>query len=309
MNLDEQIMKIKSELSDEQLQKLMYYFSNYDIYELIELARIKCKTKFLYVMRRNTNKFLLFLDNNKNVARPETKNLLNQSRKTLKQVQKFIKSKDIIDANCLLRSAFENLIMGMMINENEDTYKEFINLSIDEKTRKFTKPQKLRNDFRNILRKLDGELFLDINNRFLKNMLDEMYDKMCLYTHSTLLVNAVSEMENNIDLYIFSLKQIEYFVEIILYLSLKYLCKAKNSTINNEHIYLGWIIIVIDATKNQNVRDIDKLKKALYAEHNKDYVETNKKSVEYFIKDVEKMKQDISDNFAIIIYSFIILLE
>lgn len=70
-------MKIKSELSDEQLQKLMYYISNYDIYELIELARIKCKIKFLYVMRRNTDKFLLFLDNNKNVARPETKNLLN----------------------------------------------------------------------------------------------------------------------------------------------------------------------------------------------------------------------------------------
>ena len=302
-------MKIKSELSDEQLQKLMYYFSNYDIYELIELARIKCKTKFLYVMRRNTNKFLLFLDNNKNVARPETKNLLNQSRKTLKQVQKFIKSNDIIDANCLLRSAFENLIMGMLINENEDTYKEFINLSIDEQSRKFTKPQKLRNDFRKILCKLDGELFSDVNNRFLKNMLDEMYDKMCLYTHSTLLVNAVSEMGNNIDLYIFSLKQIEYFVEIILYLSLKYLCKAKNSNINNEHIYLGWIIIVIDATKNQNVRDIDKLKKALYAEHNKDYVETNKKSVEYLIKDVEKMKQDISDNFAIIIDSFIRLLE
>lgn len=309
MNLDEQIMKIKSELSDEQLQKLMYYFSNYDIYELIELARIKCKTKFLYVMRRNTNKLLLILDNNKNVARPESKNLLNQSRKTLKQVQKFIKSKDIIDANCLLRSAFENLIMGIMINENKDTYKEFINLSIDEKSRKFTKPQKLRNDFRNILRKLDGELFSDINNRFLKNMLDEMYDKMCLYTHSTLLVNAVSEMGNNIDLYILSLKQTAYFVEILLYLCLKYLCKDKNDTFNNEYIFLGWIIIVIDAAKNQNIRDIDKLKKALYAEHNKDLVEANKKSVEYLIKDVEKMKQVISDNFAIIIDSFIRLLE
>lgn len=108
-------------------------------------------------------------------------------------------------------------------------------------------------------------------------MLDELYDKMCLSTHSTLLVNDVSEMGNNIDLYIFSLKQIEYFVEILLYLCLKYLCKAKNGTFNNEYIFLGWIIIVIDVTKNQNVRDIDKLKNALYAEHNNDYVETNKK--------------------------------
>ena len=56
-------------------------------------------------------------------------------------------------------------------------------------------------------------------------MLDEFYDKMCLFTHSTIFVNAMVELEkdNDLDLYAISIKMNTYFVEVLLYLCLKYL--------------------------------------------------------------------------------------
>ena len=191
---EEAIEKINSELTDEQIMQLVYLLQKDKLVELKELARKKCKTKFIMVMRKYINKFFKDLENDKEFKRPETVNLLNQTRKTLKNVHKFIKNKEVVDANSLLRSAFENLIMGMMINESEDTYKEFINLSIDDTTRKLTKQQKLRNDFRKVLRKLDGDLFVEMSNKNLKDLLDEFYDKMCLFTHSTIVVNAMIEI-------------------------------------------------------------------------------------------------------------------
>ena len=104
------------------------------------------KKSVLDIAKYYTDLFFKDLENDKEFKRPETVNLLNQTRKTLKNVHKFIKNTEVVDANSLLRSAFENLIMGMMIYENTSTYKEFINLSIDDKTRQYTKPQKLRND-------------------------------------------------------------------------------------------------------------------------------------------------------------------
>lgn len=140
MITEEDIKKIQSELTDDQLRQLLYLLQKDKLVELKELARKKCKTKFVMVMRRYVNKFFKELENDKEFKRPETINLLNQTRKTLKNAHKFINSKEVVDANSLLRSAFENLIMGMMINESENTYKEFINLSIDDTTRQYTKP-------------------------------------------------------------------------------------------------------------------------------------------------------------------------
>ena len=96
-----------------------------------------------------------------------------------------------MDANTLLRSSFENLIMAMMINRDENVYNEFIELSINNQTRCNTKPQTLRNNFRRVLKELDCDIFNEISNTKLKSMLDELYDKLCLFTHSTLIVNAM----------------------------------------------------------------------------------------------------------------------
>ena len=299
MITEEDIKKIQSELTDDQLRQLLYLLQKDKLVELKELARKKCKTKFVMVMRRYVNKFFKELENDKEFKRPETINLLNQTRKTLKNVHKFIKSKEVVDANSLLRSAFENLIMGMMINESENTYKEFINLSIDDTTRQYTKPQKLRNDFRKVLRKLDGDLFIEMSNRNLKDMLDELYDKMCLFTHSTILVNAMIEIEKDDDLgiYVIALKQNTYFVEILLYLCLKYLCNYKKDPIDITYVVLGWYVLISDVPKEKVTPEkMDKLNKLLYADFNKEYLEKNKENVDFLTEEAKKLQENIQKN-------------
>ena len=296
---EEAIEKIKSELTDDQIMQLVYLLQKDKLVELKELARKKCKTIFVNVMRRYVNKFFKDLENDKEFKRPETVNLLNQTRKTLKNVYKFIKNKEVVDANSLLRSAFENLIMGMMINESEDTYKEFINLSIDDTTRQYTKPQKLRNDFRKVLRKLDGDLFIDMNSRDLKDFLDEFYDKMCLFTHSTILVNAMIEIEkdDDLDIYVVALKQNTYFVELLLYLCLKYLCNYKKDPIDITYLLLGWYVLISDVSKEKITPEkMKKLNKLLYADFNKEYLEKNKENVDFLTEEAKKLQEDIQKN-------------
>ena len=46
---EEDIKKIQSELTEEQFQKLVYFCSKDRLLELKELARKKCKTKFVNV--------------------------------------------------------------------------------------------------------------------------------------------------------------------------------------------------------------------------------------------------------------------
>ena len=296
---EEEIKKIQSDLTDEQIMQLVYLLQKDKLAELKELARKKCKTKFVMVMRRYINKFFKDLENNKEFKRPETINLLNQTRKTLKNVHKFINSKEVVDANSLLRSAFENLIMGMMINESENTYKEFINLSIDDTTRQYTKPQKLRNDFRKVLRKLDGDLFIEMSNRNLKDMLDEFYDKMCLFTHSSIVVNAMIEIEkdDDIDIYVIALKQNTYFVEMLLYLCLKYLSNYKKDPIDITYVVLGWYVLISDVPKEKVTPEkMEKLNKLLYADFNKEYLEKNKENVDFLTEEANKLQEDIQKN-------------
>lgn len=296
---EEAIEKIKSELTDEQIMQLVYLLQKDKLVELKKLARKKCKTKFIMVMRKYINKFFKDLENDKEFKRPETVNLLNQTRKTLKNVHKFIKNKEVVDANSLLRSAFENLIMGMMINESENTYKEFINLSIDDTTRKLTKPQKLRNDFRKVLRKLDGDLFVEMSNKNLKDLLDEFYDKMCLFTHSTIVVNAMIEIEkdDDLDIYVIALKQNAYFVEMLLYLCLKYLCNYDKDPIDITYVVLGWYVLISDVPKEKVTPEkMEKLNKLLYADFNKEYLEKNKENIDFLTEEAKKLQEDIQKN-------------
>lgn len=295
----EDIKKIQSELTEEQFKQLVYLLQKDKLVELKELARKKCKSKFLTIMRKYISIFLKKLENDKNFERTETINLLNQTRKTLKNVHKLIKSKDIVDATSLLRSAFENLIMGMMINESEDTYKEFINLSVDDDTRNYTKPQKLRNNFRKVLKKLDGDFFIEFSNRNLKDMLDDFYNVMCLFTHSSLIVNAMVEIDkdDDLDIYLLNLKWNTYFVEFLLYLCLKKVCNFEKDPLDITYIILGWYILLSDVPKEQITSEkVEKLNRLLYVDYNKEYFDKNKENVDYLTEEARKLQEDIQNN-------------
>ena len=299
MITEEDIKKIQSDLTEEQFNKLLYLLQKDRINELKDMARKKCKSRFVRVMRKYINKFLNKLEENNDIKRKETINLLNQTKNTLKNVYKLINNREVVDATSLLRSAFENLIMGMMINEKDYIYEEFIDLSIDDSTRKYTKPQKLRNDFRKVLRKLDGEFFADMNNRDLKNLLDKFYDEMCLFTHSTILVNAMVEIEKakNLDIYVVALKQKAYFVEILLYLCLKMLCGYKKNPIDFVYILMGMYILINDIPKeNLTYDEIEKLNRLLHADFNKEYFDKNKETANYLIEEAKKLQNDLEKN-------------
>lgn len=299
---EEDIKRFQSKLNSEQAQKLLNFLSEENLSELKELARKKVKNKFIRPMRTYNKKYIDILYSKKDTKR-ETINLLNQTNTTLKNVHKLIINKSIVDANVLLRASFENLIMGMMITENENVYNEFINLDINDKNRKYTKPQYLRNHFRKIIRKIDDEIFYDISNTELKSLLDEFYNKLCLFTHSTLIVNAMVELKNdNIDIYIFALKQNAYFVEILLYLCLDYLVGATNNQINLIYILIGWCIILTDIDKEKiDDEHIKKLKGLMYLEINEDYFNEISGEAKKIKQEALKIQKEIELNPIIIL--------
>lgn len=298
MITEKDIENFKNELGEEKFNEFVNLITKGQLDELKEIARIKSKIKFVRVLRTHNSKFINNLYNDKNIKK-ETINLLNQTNMSLKNVHKLIKNNSIVDANTILRSCFENLIMGMMIYYDENVYSEFINLSIDDTTRKFTKPQKLRNDFRKVLRLVDKDFFNDFSNNQLKDMLDEFYDKLCFFTHSTLIVNAMVELSKveHTSLYIFALKQNAYFVELLLYLCLKYLNKSTNEPIDINYIVLGWFVIMSDINKEDITNEsIDMIKELLYIDINVDYLDKNKDIVELAMDELKQLQNLINSN-------------
>lgn len=253
-------------------------------------------------MRSNINRFINHLSNNKTI-KAETINLLSQSKDTLKNVHKLIKNKSIVDANALLRLCFENIIMGMMINFDENVYKEFIDLSITDANRKYTKPQYLRNHFKKILKELDDDLFGDVSKRKLGEILDELYNKLCLSTHSTLIVSAIVELKNeeNVDINILALKIDSYFLELVLYLCLKYLNNSQTKTFDNKYIIIGMFVLFADIKiENFNVKNTETLKTKLHYNVNKESLDKNKDDIESLIVYFNQLISELQLNPTII---------
>ena len=76
--------------------------------------------------------------------------------------------------------------------------------------------------------------------------LKEFYDKLCLYTHSTLVVNAMVEIgiNNDEDLFISIDKTNAYFLEILIYACLKYLSKNEEISIDTTYILFGIFLML-----------------------------------------------------------------
>ena len=49
----------------------------------------------------------------------------------------------------------------------------------------------------------------------------------------------IGRKEDDLDLYIVALKQNAYFIELVLYLCLKYLCNSKSEPLDITYILLG----------------------------------------------------------------------
>lgn len=292
---------VNKNITNDECLKYLYYLTNFEESKNDMLKQVN--KNFIKIMRKSIKNNLLRLNKNVNLKK-ETVNLLIQSNSTLKNVHYLVKQKSIVDANNLLRSSFENLIMAMMINRDENVYNEFINLNINDQTRCNAKPQTLRNNFRKVLKDLNCDIFNEISNTKLKSMLDEFYDKLCFFTHSTLIVNAMVELEKDesLSIYIFAIKQNAYFLELLIYLCLKYLNKSNEKMIDTSYIVLGYVLLLSDVNKQElNKENLDRLNLLLYSDINNKYFEKNKSDIDMLNQVIQELKKDIENNPWVII--------
>ena len=218
---------------------------------------------------------------------------------TIKNVQKLIKGNNLVDSNTLIRSAFENLIMGMMIYLDSNVFEEFKQLGLKDEERVYTKQQKLRNMFKAKLKTVDKDMFGDISNRQIQKMLDEYYDKLCLFTHSTLIVNAMVEgaLNNDEDLFLIIAKQNMYFLEILLNCCLKYITRDTNDLIRYDYMFVGWYILISDIDREKYTKEyLSKYSGLMYEEINEDYLNKSNNDMKLLQGEIQKLEKIIKEN-------------
>ena len=86
-------------------------------------------------------------------------------------------------------------------------------------------------------------------------------------------------------------------MEILLYLCLKYLCNYKKDPIDITYVVLGWYVLISDIPKEKVIPEkMEKLKKLLYADLNKEYLEKNKENVDLLTEEAKKLQENIQRN-------------
>ena len=105
------------------------------------------------------------------------------------------------------------------------------------------------------------------------------------------------EKDDDLDIYVIALKQNAYFVEMLLYLCLKYLCNYDKDPIDITYVVLGWYVLISDVPKEKVTPEkMEKLNKLLYADFNKEYLEKNKENIDFLTEEAKKLQEDIQKN-------------
>lgn len=297
---DDILNALGEENREEKIYKLLEFLTKDRLAELKEIIRKRCKIKCITPLRKNTSKNIKksYLLNDDNLPK-ESRNLINQSYMTINTVHKLIKSSSLVDSNTLIRSSFENLIMGMMIYLDSNVYEEFKRLGVKDEERVYTKQQKLRNLFKSKLKIIDKDLFGDISNRQIQKMLDEYYDKLCLFTHSTLIVNEMVEgaLNNDEDLFLIIAKQNMYFLEVLLNCCLKYITKDSSDSIRYDYMFVGWYILISDIDRKKYTKEyLSKYSGLLYEEINEDYLNKSNNDIKLLQEEMKKLDKIIKEN-------------
>lgn len=217
-----------------------------------------------------------------NVNHEETKSLLRQVNKTLNNSNSLLKRNNFIDSNSLLRCSIEYLAMAMLIEENEDIYNEYIDLYPEERI--FTAPTKIVRKFGGKLKKYSGVLFDDTNREERTQIMYGIYDTLCSYTHSALLIPLFDNIKDkDIKIIMRLLMNMNYyFVKIIYYVCLKFLTKSENEYIDYYSLVLSYLFYcteIVNLIKEKNI-DFSYYNKFLHIDDkNIGYIEQYKNQV------------------------------
>lgn len=248
------------------------------------------KNNFVKPMRRYIKKYLEQLSVTDNIS-IETINLLHQANNTINNVYKLLKKNDIVDSAALMRSCMEKIMMAMMIYfDPKDTFEEFKDLEKCGRS-KNTRPTAILDNFKFKLKGINPVLFEEFEDDELQLLLEETYEKLCLYTHSSIVVSMMIEVNKNKDEDLFALYfyQISYFLEILIYSSLKYLTNDNKDHIDAFCIFMGFTLLCSRVDKNKLTED--------YTNKYKNYLhwEINEHFADKYNDEIEKIKNEWSD--------------
>ena len=242
-------------------------------------------------------KYNLIKLNGDKLKHRETISLLNQTYRTLNNSYELLNKYEFIDANSLLRSATEYLAMAMLIEEDDKIYKEYIDLYPLE--RKETNPTKLLGKFGGKLKKYSNVLFDNTNRKEREKLMLDMYDTLCSYTHSTLLINLfenIKKEEDNEVLKMFMYLNY-YFIKLIFYICLKYINKNNDNYLENNNIVVTYLFYIneICIYIKENKLDFKKYNRYLHLEeNNKTYLDVNKDKITTMLDELNKI--EITEN-------------
>ena len=256
------------------------------------------KTNFVKPMRRYIKKYLKNLSVTEDVS-IEIINLLQQANNTINNVYKLLRKKDLVDSATLMRSCMEKIMMAMMIFfDPTETFEEFKNLEKCGKS-KNTRPTAILNNFKSKLKEINPVLFEEFEDDELQSLLEETYEKLCLYTHSSIVVSMMIEVNKNNDEDLFALYfyLIAYFLEILIYSSLIYLTNDNKDHIDAFCIFMGFTLLCSRVDKNQLTEDYtNKYKDYLHWEINEHFTDKYQDEVEKLKNDWSNLQQEINEN-------------
>ena len=256
------------------------------------------KNNFIKPMRRYIKKYLKQLAVTDNIS-IETINLLHQANNTINNVYKLLRKNDIVDSATLMRSCMEKIMMAMMIYfDPKDTFEEFKDLEKCGRS-KNTRPTAILDNFKFKLKGINPVLFEEFEDDELQLLLEETYEKLCLYTHSSIVVSMMIEVNKNKDEDLFALYfyQISYFLEILIYSSLKYLTNDNKDHIDAFCIFMGFTLLCSRVDKNKLTEDYtNKYKNYLHWEINEHFADKYKDEVEKMKNDWSNLQQEINEN-------------
>lgn len=260
------------------------------------------ENNFIKPMRKYIKKYLKNISVNDSIS-IETINLLQQANNTINNVYKLLRKKDLVDSATLMRSCMEKIMMSMMIYfDSKNTFEEFKDLEKCGKTNN-TRPTAILKNFKFKLKEVNSILFEEFEDDKLQLLLEETYEKLCLYTHSSIVVSMMIEVNRNKDedLFILYFYQIAYFLEILIYCSLKYLVNDKEDHIDVFCIFMGFVLLCSKVDKNKLTEDYtNKYKEYLHWEINEHFSDKYKAILDEMYINLLNLQQEINENQDII---------
>lgn len=230
-----------------------------------------------------------------NIKHTESKGLLIQAFNTVKNAEKNLKQVNFVDANSLLRSALEYIVMAYMIDNDENVYNEFLILSNNDIKfqRKYTVINTLLQEFGKKLNKISPAIFNETTNQERRKLIIELYDILCKYTHASIVVSIFKEVkdENEKEVLRIFFSYNLYLIKIILLDCLRYFTNDNENSISEETIGICILLSLIKLGNFIQIYNINfnKFKKILY------YDTINSEFYSFFEKEMEKFKLEVSN--------------